>query len=105
MEEFIQRRFPKKVGNVSVVGVPHEIFTEAIMAFVEKSDPGIELTVEEIQNELKELAAYKRPSHIEILNPGEIPLNRVAKTDYMDLKKCALEIIEKLRAEKKWDAI
>ncbi|RLI62710.1 MAG: long-chain fatty acid--CoA ligase [Promethearchaeia archaeon] len=105
VEEFIQRRFPKKVGNVSVVGVPHEIFTEAIMAFVEKSDPGIELTVEEIQNELKELAAYKRPSHIEILNPGEIPLNRVAKTDYMDLKKCALEIIEKLRAEKKWDAI
>ncbi|MCF2140316.1 MAG: acyl--CoA ligase [Candidatus Lokiarchaeota archaeon] len=103
VEEFIQNRFKKKVGNVSVVGAPHEVFTEAIIAFVEKSSPEMELTVEEIQAELKELAAYKRPSYIEILNPGEIPLNRVAKTDYLKLKERALEIVSRLRAEHKWD--
>ena len=31
------------------------------------------------------MATYKRPSAVVFLEPGEMPLNRVAKTDYMAL--------------------
>jgi hypothetical protein len=47
------------------------------------------------------MASYKRPSHVEILS--EIPLNRVAKTDYVSLKESADRIVEELRAAGKWD--
>ena len=103
VEEFIQNKFKSKIGSVAVVGVPHEIFTEAILAFVEKIDGSTQLSEKEITEVMGELAAYKRPSHIEILNPGEIPLNRVAKTDYLLLKEKGLEIVESLRAKNQWD--
>ncbi len=51
----------------------------------------------------KDLAAYKRPTHVEILEPEQMPLNRVAKTDYMILKKMALKIVDELRAKGQWD--
>jgi hypothetical protein len=38
-----------------------------------------------------------------ILKAGEIPLNRVAKTDYLTLKTRAVAIVEELRAQGKWD--
>jgi hypothetical protein len=52
----------------------------------------------------KEIASYARPSHVEILSAGEMPLNRVAKTDFMVLKDKAKDIVKKLRAEGKWDS-
>jgi fatty-acyl-CoA synthase len=61
------------------------------------------VTAEEVLDAAKGLAAYARPSHVEILPPGGMPLNRVAKTDYLALKKRAEEIISGLRERGGWD--
>ncbi|MBD3186213.1 AMP-binding protein, partial [Candidatus Bathyarchaeota archaeon] len=103
VEDFIEQRLPGKVIVVACVGAHHDIFSEGIIAFVERA-PGADLTKEELDNAVKELAAYKRPTHFEILEEGDIPLNRVAKTDYMALKKRAEDIVERLRTQGKWDA-
>ncbi len=92
----------EKVANAAAVGIEHEIFSEGIVCFVEKK-PGVELTVEELQAHAKGIAGYMRPSHYEILEPGELPLNRVAKTDYVFLKGSAQKLIEGLRSQGGWD--
>jgi len=102
VEEFISSTLISKVASVAVVGADHEIFTEGIIAFAEKK-PNTELTVEEVNEVCKEMASYKRPSHVEILEPEEMPLNRVAKTDYMELKIRGAAIVEKLRNKGGWD--
>ena len=92
-----------KVANCAAVGVPHEVFTEGVMAFVEKK-PGAELTVEELMAHAKEIAGYMRPSHYKIIEAGEFPLNRVAKTDYVVIKERAKKIAEELRSKGGWDS-
>jgi acyl-CoA synthetase (AMP-forming)/AMP-acid ligase II len=103
VEDFIEKSLKGKVGAVACVGVPHEVFTEGIMAFVERVTD-TELAVDELEAVMKGIAAYKRPSHFEILEPGQIPLTRIGKTDYMILKERGKEIAKKLRAEGTWDA-
>ena len=49
------------------------------------------------------LAAYMRPLHYEILEPGTFPLNRVAKTDSVLLAERAREIVARLREQGGWD--
>jgi acyl-CoA synthetase (AMP-forming)/AMP-acid ligase II len=102
VEEFISSQIETKVANVAVVGAQHDIFTEAIMAFVEKK-PNINLTKDEIYEICTSMASYKRPSHIEILESGTMPLNRVAKTDYVTLKERAALIVDQLRNTGAWD--
>ncbi len=102
IEEFVVQSLGGKVSSAAAVGQPHDMFTEAIMLFVEKK-PGVHLTVEEVMKVCEGMAAYKRPSHVVILEQGEMPLNRVAKTDYMALKKTAEELVERLRAQGGWD--
>ncbi|MCF8054236.1 MAG: acyl--CoA ligase [Deltaproteobacteria bacterium] len=103
VENFITDSIKEKISATACVGVPHEVFTEGIMAFVEMK-PNVQLSIAEIKEKLKDIAAYKRPSHIIIMEAGEMPLNRVAKTDYMVLKEKAIEEIKKLRASGGWDA-
>jgi fatty-acyl-CoA synthase len=103
VNDYIQQQLPDKIGNIACVGALHEVFTEAIVLFVEKK-PNASLTVEEVMKVSEGIAAYKRPSHVVILEPGQMPLNRVAKTDIVTLKAQAKEITEKLRKEGKWDA-
>lgn len=102
VEDFIQTQLKAKIASVAVVGVEHEVFTEAIMAFVEQKK-GEKVTPAEVLAACKEMAAYKRPSHVVVKDEGEIPLNRVAKTDYMVLKDEAEQIVEDLRAKGGWD--
>lgn len=102
VEEFISANLKPKVASVAVVGAEHDVFTEAIVAFVEKK-PDAELTVDEVMTVCKEMASYKRPSHVEILQPEQMPLNRVAKTDYVVLKSRAQKIVAELRAKGGWD--
>jgi acyl-CoA synthetase (AMP-forming)/AMP-acid ligase II len=102
VEEFISSKLKSKVAKVAVLGAQHNIFTEAIIAFVEKK-PDVDLTADEINKVCEEMASYKRPSHVVILETGEIPLNRVAKTDYMELKSRSDNIIDDLRKEGEWD--
>jgi acyl-CoA synthetase (AMP-forming)/AMP-acid ligase II len=102
VEEFISSALKSKVSNVSVVGAEHDIFTEAIVAFVE-TKKGVTLSTDEVLEVCKDMAAYKRPSHVEILESEKMPLNRVAKTDYVELKSRATKIVERLRREGGWD--
>ncbi len=83
-----------KVASCGVVGVPHEVLSEALVAFVEKK-PGAELTVAELKRHARSLTRYKRPLHYIILEPGRMPLNRVAKTDYVRLSEMAREQIRR----------
>ena len=69
VEDFIEREFKGRVGTVSCVGIPHEIFTEGIMAFIERKK-GAEISKEELEKAVKEIASYKRPSHYEIIDEG-----------------------------------
>jgi len=92
-----------KVGMVGVVGVAHDVFSEGIVAFVEKK-PDVVLTFEELEAHAKEtLAAYMRPLHYVLIESGEFPLNRVSKTDYVTLSEQAMQEVEHLRADGGWD--
>lgn len=102
VEEFISANLKEKVANVAIVGEEHEIFTEAIIAFVEKKE-NVELSSGEILEVCKEMASYKRPLHVEILESGGLPLNRVAKTDYMELKFRGAALVKELRMKGMWD--
>ena len=78
------------------------MISEAIVAFVEKK-PGVELTVQELEKHARGLASYMRPRHYVLLEPGQLPLNRVVKTDYVRLAQMAREEVERLRAKGGWD--
>ena len=79
------------------------MFTEGIMAFVEKK-PDVEISIEELETAVKEIAAYKRPTHYVIMDQGETPLTRVGKTDYLALRERGESIAKELRTNGKWDA-
>jgi acyl-CoA synthetase (AMP-forming)/AMP-acid ligase II len=91
-----------KVAACGVVGAPHEIRVEAVVAFVEKK-PGVELTGAELKRQARHMAAFMRPLHYVILEPGQMPLNRTAKVDYVKLSEMALEEVSRLRALRRWD--
>ena len=92
------------VDMVDVIGAKHAIFDEGILAFVRlKKDS--DLTVEQIMEHCKQIAAYKRPQHIEIWpHEKEFPLTRSAKVDKLGLTGLADDIVNRLRNEGKWDA-
>jgi fatty-acyl-CoA synthase len=106
VEDFIQQKLKDKVGLVACVGTEHDVFTEGIVAFVELKK-GATLNTEEVMSVCKDLAAYKRPSHVVLVELDEegkgIPLNRVAKTDYLILKDMAKKEVEILREQGGWD--
>lgn len=91
------------VAAAGVVGAEHQVFSEAIIAFVEPK-PGAELTLAMLQHHAEGLASYMRPLHYVILEPGGLPLNRVAKTDYVQLRELAAAELARLRAAGGWDA-
>jgi fatty-acyl-CoA synthase len=91
-----------KVAAAAAVGAQHDIFTEGVVLFVEKK-PGVELTVAELQAHAKDIAGYMRPSLYIILDAGQLPLNRVAKTDYVTLKQQANQAVDVERGQGGWD--
>lgn len=93
-----------KVDQVDVVGIKHKIFDEGIFAFV-KPKKDVELIPDEIHEHCKNIAAYKRPQHIEIWPADEdFPITRTTKVDKLILKEKAIVIVEDLRTKGKWDA-
>jgi acyl-CoA synthetase (AMP-forming)/AMP-acid ligase II len=92
-----------KVANIGVVGHPHRIWSEGIMAFVEKC-PGADLTEGELRKHARSLTAYMRPLHYVILDAGAMPLNRTAKVDVVRLQELAKEEVGRLRERGRWDA-
>ncbi|QEE17935.1 class I adenylate-forming enzyme family protein [Promethearchaeum syntrophicum] len=103
VEEFLMAKLKDKLSAIAIVGAPHEVFSEGIVCYVEQK-PGSVVSDDDVNTAAQEMASYKRPSHVVILEQGGIPLNRVAKTDYKTLSDMAKDLTEKLRSEGKWDA-
>jgi len=93
----------EKVANCVAVGVAHEVISEAVVALVEKR-PGVELTTQELERHARSLPTYMRPRHWIILEPGQVPLNRVVKPDYGKAQEMARQESAGLRARGEWDS-
>jgi len=102
VESLVQEKLAGRVGAVACVGAEHDRYSEAVMLFVEAL-PGGGVTVADVGRACKDMASYGRPSHVELVGPGEIPLNRVAKTDYVLLRERAAALVGELRAAGRWD--
>jgi acyl-CoA synthetase (AMP-forming)/AMP-acid ligase II len=102
VESHIADALKGRVASVACVGAEHEVFSEGIVAFVEPA-AGVTVTVNDVLAACRDIAAYARPSHIEIVAPGDFPLNRVAKTDYLELRERAKAVVAHLRAAGRWD--
>jgi fatty-acyl-CoA synthase len=70
------------------VGVEHPLLSEAIVAFVERK-PGATLTAAELRRHARGMASFMRPLHYVLLEPGQMPMNRAAKSDYLRLREMA----------------
>lgn len=103
VENHIAGNLKGKIASVACVGVEHNVFSEAIMVFVDPME-GEPVTPETVMEAASDMASYARPSHVVVLKSGEMPLNRVAKTDYMVLKDIARGLVKQLRREGKWDS-
>ncbi len=93
----------KKVANCVVVGVAHEVVSEAVVAVVEKR-PEVEVSRQELDRHARSLPSYMRPRHWIILEAGQMPLNRVVKPDYVRAQEMARQEIAALRARGEWDS-
>ena len=91
----------EQVASCAVVGVAHAVVSEAVVAFLEKK-PGAELSRAILERHARGLASYMRPRHYLVLEPGEMPSNRVAKPDYVRLREMAVREVEELRKQGKW---
>jgi acyl-CoA synthetase (AMP-forming)/AMP-acid ligase II len=91
-----------KVSNCVAVGVPHAVLSEAVVAVVERK-PEVELTVQELDRHARGLASYMRPRLWIILDPGQMPLNRIAKPNYFRAQQMARDQIAALRTTGQWD--
>ncbi len=92
-----------QVANCVVVGVEHEVVSEAVVALVEKK-PGAELSPKELDRHARSLPAYMRPRHWIVLESGGLPLNRIAKPDYLRAQEMARQEIAQLRVRGEWDS-
>jgi fatty-acyl-CoA synthase len=93
----------EKVANCVVVGVAHEVVSEAVVAVVEKR-PEVEVSRQELDRHARSLPSYMRPRHWIILEAGQMPLNRVVKPDYVRAQQMARQEIAELRARGEWDS-
>jgi crotonobetaine/carnitine-CoA ligase len=72
------------IGEVGVIGVPHELYGEAVKALVKPDDP--ELTVEDVRSHAEaNLAEFKRPAEIEIVE--EFPRTSIGKIQKSALRE------------------
>ncbi len=98
-----------EVAVAGVIGAPHELFSEGVVAFIELKE-GKTIDAKRLNEHCKELAAYARPSlyiftHEEpTFEDGKMPLNRTEKTDYQVLRKVVGKYIDKERLSGRWDA-
>jgi fatty-acyl-CoA synthase len=92
----------EKVAACGAVGAEHRLLSEAIVVFVEKK-PGADLTIGELRQHARNMASYMRPFHYVLLEPGQLPLNRVAKLDYVRLHDLAVQEVDQLRSKGRWD--
>jgi len=102
IEDFLMSKLKDKIQNIAIVGAKHDVFTEGVVCYIEKK-PGSDITVEEVNKASEGMASYKRPSLVILLDAGQMPLNRVAKTDLKVLSEMAKTATEDLRKNGGWD--
>jgi acyl-CoA synthetase (AMP-forming)/AMP-acid ligase II len=102
VENHVLARLGGAATAAACVGAEHALWAEAVVLFVERA-PDRALAADEVQRACAGIASYARPSHVEILEPGSLPLNRVAKTDYVALRGRARELVARLREQGAWD--
>jgi acyl-CoA synthetase (AMP-forming)/AMP-acid ligase II len=90
-----------KVVSCVVVGVAHTVVSEAPVAVVE-AKAGV--SREELDRHARALPSYMRPRHWILVEPGEMPLNRVGKPDHQRVQQMANQEIERLREGGGWDS-
>jgi acyl-CoA synthetase (AMP-forming)/AMP-acid ligase II len=90
-----------EVASCAALGQPHDLYGEAVILFVAPKC-GQELTRPRLEAHAQGIASYMRPAHYVLLLAGEMPLNRVGKTDYHRLKQMAATEVERLRSLGKW---
>lgn len=91
------------VDQAAVVGVSHRLLGEGIFAFV-RPRKDANLTPEDVLEHCKQIAAYKRPQHVEFWPVGQpFPLTRVAKVDKLEVHTQAEQVVARLRSAGKWD--
>ncbi len=93
----------EKVANCVVVGIEHQVISEAPVGVVEKR-PGAEVSRQELDRHARSLSSYMRPRHWIIVEAGQMPLNRVGKPDYLRAQEMARQEIAELRARGEWDS-
>jgi len=91
-----------RVANVGVVGHEHRLWSDGIVAFLERQ-ASADLSEAELRKHARSLAGYMRPLHYVILEPGAMPLNRSAKVDVVRLQEMARTEVAKLRERGRWD--
>jgi acyl-CoA synthetase (AMP-forming)/AMP-acid ligase II len=91
-----------KIASCAAIGAEHRLLSEAVVLFVEKK-ASVDLQVGELRTHARGMASYMRPLHYVILEPGQMPLNRVAKIDYVRLSEIAGQEVGALRAKGRWD--
>ena len=96
-------RLGDPVASVGVVGHEHRLWTEGIIAFVEKR-AGAALDEAALRRHARSLTSYMRPLHYVVLEPGAMPLNRTAKVDIVRLQELARDEVARLRERGRWDA-
>lgn len=80
------------IADAAVVGVPDEIFGEAVAAFIERA-PGSAPTSASVAQHVRGLVAgYKKPKHIFIVD--ELPRNSLGKVLKRDLRDQATELVK-----------
>ncbi|WP_254838482.1 AMP-binding protein [Natronomonas marina] len=73
-----------KIGEVAVVGAPHEVYDEVVKAYVLPADP--ELTPEEVVEYAEEnLAEFKVPEEVEFVE--EFPRTSIGKVEKVTLRE------------------
>jgi acyl-CoA synthetase (AMP-forming)/AMP-acid ligase II len=102
VENHVVSALPGRAVAAACVGAEHAVWVEAVVLFVERHGDAA-LTAEEVHLACRTMASYARPSHVEVVEPGTLPLNRVAKTDYLALREQAQGIVETLRRDGEWD--
>jgi fatty-acyl-CoA synthase len=82
------------VAEATVVAVPDEVWGEVGVAFVQPV-PGVGLTAEEVLEHAGGcLAAYKLPRQVHVL--GELPRTGIGKVARSDLRRIAIEGLDRL---------
>jgi fatty-acyl-CoA synthase len=102
IEDYLMSKLKDKIQNIAIVGAKHDVFSEGVVCYVEKK-PGSNVTIDEVNEASNGMASYKRPSLVILLEPGQMPLNRVAKTDLKTLSEMAKKATEELRKKGGWD--